>query len=238
MIDIHMHLLANVDDGAQSNDDSLSMCRLAEESGCTHVFATPHQFSAWPTLTRREIEQRAAALNASYSGNLEVLSGGEVHVTDQSVDDLLAQGSTATGLGGTRYTLLEFGANHTAHNAGEIIHELMVAGLSPIIAHPEFIPFLVETPELIDGWSGQGIQFQVTAMSVTGEFGSPAQKFAHSLIDRGTVHYVASDAHSPTWRPPGLEAAREVIERTWGREIATSLTRSNAQRIVEEARRA
>ena len=42
MIDIHSHILPEVDDGPKSWDDSVEMCRMAAADGITHMVATPH----------------------------------------------------------------------------------------------------------------------------------------------------------------------------------------------------
>ncbi len=234
MIDIHAHLLPGVDDGPQTMDDTVEMCRLAEKDGCTHIFATPHQYREWPMLDQQAIRTRSAAVAKAYP-RLTILPGAEIHVTDEAIDDLMSEaGITAAALGESHHVLLEFGAQHTSASAEEIIHELRIADWTPIVAHPEFVPFLVEEPELVGSWYQQGVKFQVTAMSLTGEFGVRPRRFTSFLLDNDWVHFVASDMHSPTWRPPGLSEAREALQSGWGNDRAEALTRRNALCILTE----
>ncbi len=232
MIDIHAHLLPGIDDGPAEMAEALEMCRLVEEDGCTHILATPHRYREWPSLDRNQIARRTSRLQQAYEGKLQVLPGAEVHMTESAVEELLSPGGSATPLGESQFVLLELADSLDLGRAEDLLHELRVAGWRPIVAHPEFVPALIDRPEIIGSWCDRGIRFQATAMSVTGSFGSSLRRRTARLIDKGWIHFVASDAHSATWRPPGLGAARAAIARTWGERAATELTETNATEII------
>jgi len=42
MIDLHSHILPDIDDGASTTEDSLAMARIAVDNGTTVIAATPH----------------------------------------------------------------------------------------------------------------------------------------------------------------------------------------------------
>jgi protein-tyrosine phosphatase len=117
--------------------------------------------------------------------------------------------------------------------ASALIHELVLAGWMPVVAHPEFIPFLAEDLDLMDELVVMGARAQATAMSVTGKFGRRIQANVREMIDRGLVHFVASDTHSSTWRPPGLSEAHDEITRRWGRAAADRLTSYLPAALIE-----
>lgn len=131
------------------------------------------------------------------------------------------------------WLLIEFGQLPPAQGAEAIVHELRMAGWRPIVAHPEFIPFLAEDSGLLGHLVRAGARAQITAMSITGEFGRRVQEVALHMIGSHLIHFVASDSHSPDWRPPGLGAARRVIARRWSDELADRLTAENPKAVIE-----
>ncbi len=225
MIDLHTHILPGIDDGAGTWDEAIEMCRLAAADGCTGVVATPHQRKAWPNEDTDRLRSLVDELQQRAGPKPKIWVGGEIHVGVDILDDL-----ERPGLGGlapladSRALLLEFGLSQPPMGASALIHELVLAEWQPVIAHPEFIPFLAEDLELMDELVVMGARAQATAMSVTGKFGRRIQASVRTMIDRGLIHFVASDAHSPTWRSPGLSEARDEISRRWGRAVADRLT--------------
>ncbi len=135
-------------------------------------------------------------------------------------------------LAGSNALLLEFFSTDTGLNPREIIHELVVAGLRPILAHPERIPWLTEDlgrlAELVD----LGAEVQLTGGSITGRFGSRIRRICKDLLDLDLVHFVASDAHNTTTRPPGLSEAYAAVARGWGHDVAHLLFIENPNTII------
>ena len=108
-------------------------------------------------------------------------------------------------LAGSRYLLLEFEPSGLGPDPVELVRELLAEGWLPIVAHPEVVPFFWESnDDLLAHLVEAGALFQVTAMSLTGEFGKGAKSRVWELLRAGCVQFVASDAHRPDWRPPGL----------------------------------
>jgi protein-tyrosine phosphatase len=171
-----------------------------------------------------------------------VLLGGEVHADREILSEVerLAVGTTSGGtilsLAGSRWLLIELdrwgshpgGRSETVH----LIHEITVAGWRPILAHPELIPWL--DLDLLAHLVRLGATAQVTAMSVTGDFGRRPMQDSHRMIEAGLVHFLASDAHDTRRRPPGLRRACLMIEGRWGDELARRLTVDNPRAVVED----
>jgi protein-tyrosine phosphatase len=163
-----------------------------------------------------------------------ILVGGEVHVDAELLAEVerLPGGGILT-LAGSRYLLLEFDTRGRGGEAIHLVHELAVAGWRPIVAHPEFIPWLAEDPELVERLVSLGARVQVTAMSVTGDFGRGPQADTHALIDAGLAHFVASDCHGVQRRPPGLRRAYQMIAGRWGADVAKRLVSDNPRAVVQ-----
>jgi protein-tyrosine phosphatase len=237
MIDLHCHILPGVDDGAQSFDEAIAMCHLAAADGCEAMVATPHQRRGeWWNADRERLAALADEIQDAVGAALRVHLGGEVHVDSELLSEVekLPDGSGILPLAGSRYLLIEFGPSGTPRKGIHLVHELGVAGWRPVIAHPEFIPWLAPHPELVARLISLGATAQVTAMSVTGDFGRRPQADAFALLDAGLVHFVASDAHGVRRRPPGLRRAYQTIAGRWGEETARRLTRDNPRAVLED----
>jgi protein-tyrosine phosphatase len=236
MIDLHCHILPGVDDGARSLGEAAEMCRLAAADGCEALVATPHQRRGpWWNGDRALLAGLARDLQDVLGPSPRVLLGGEIHVDPQLLSEVerLPEGGGILPLAGSRYLLIEFGSTGTEAEAVHLVHELIVSGWIPIVAHPEFIPWLAEDRRLLARLVSLGALTQVTAMSVTGDFGRRPQQDALDLIDAGLVHFVASDSHGPRRRPPGLSRAFRTITARWGAETARRLATDNPRAVVE-----
>ena len=110
---------------------------------------------------------------------------------------------------------------------------MLSRGIVPIITHPERNPILADQPDLIAKWIGLGCLVQVTAGSVTGRFGKRAHRSTQAMLKRNMVHFIATDAHNLTTRPPVLSEARETIAREFSSEVATALSESNPRATIE-----
>jgi len=237
MIDLHCHILPGVDDGAQSLEEAAAMCRLAAKDGCEAMVATPHQRRGeWWNADRESLAALADELQDAVGAGFRVYLGGEVHVDSGLLAEVekLPAGGGILPLAGSRYLLIELDSMGTPTEAIHLVHELSVAGWRPVIAHPEFVPWLAPDPELVARLVALGATTQVTAMSVTGDFGRRPQTDVFALLDAGLVHFIASDAHGVRRRPPGLERARRLVAGRWGEDLAQHLVSHNPGAVVAD----
>ena len=248
MIDLHCHILPGIDDGARTLEEAVEMCRAAAADGCTAMVATPHQRrGSWWNGDRARLAELRSAVAAALAQEapelrFEVLAGAEVHVDGQLLAEAEAlaafftpdAGEGIVPLAGSRYLLLEFGGGEPPEAAADLVHELVVAGWRPILAHPEHIPWMAGDLAAVERLVALGALCQVTAMSVTGEFGRRAQTDTLRLLDAGLAHFVASDSHGVKRRPPGLSRARRAIAARWGEELAARLCEENPRSVVED----
>jgi protein-tyrosine phosphatase len=234
MIDLHCHILPGVDDGAQSLEEAAAMCRLAAQDGCEAMVATPHQRRGeWWNCDREGLSALAGELQDAVGPGFRVYLGGEVHADSALLAEVeKLPGGGVLPLAGSRYLLIELDSQGTATEAIHLVHGLAVAGWFPILAHPKFIPWLAADLELVERLVALGATIQVTAMSVTGDFGRRPQNDVFSLLDAGLVHFVASDSHGVRRRPPGLKRACDLIAGRWGRDLARRLVDDNPRAVV------
>jgi protein-tyrosine phosphatase len=235
MIDIHAHLLHGVDDGPETLEEAVEMCRAGADDGIETIVVTPHQrHGFWPNTDRKALEVLFEELNGAVGGKPALALGAEIRVDSEILHDVdLLPGGSLLTLAGSKYLLLELGWDPRGPDPGHVVHELTVAGWQPILAHPERIPWLVDQPALISELVEKGALLQLTAGSVTGEFGRGPQECCSVLLDDDLAHFVASDAHDAHIRPPCLSEAFRAIAERWGEERSRRLTEANPRAVLE-----
>lgn len=236
LIDLHSHVLPGIDDGAASFAEAVDMCRAAAADGATAIVATPHlRHARWWNGERVEIEALFAETRRRLGGDIELYLGGEIAVHSESVDEIfeLPAGELLT-LAGSRYVLLELDWHGLGPDVFDVVHELKVRDLFPIIAHPERVSWLAGDPDLVEALVTRGAYIQITAMSLTGELGGGLRKLCEQWIEAEWVHFVASDAHGMRFRPPGLAAAYRQVAESFDDELAARLFVDHPTAVVED----
>ena len=231
MVDIHCHILPNVDDGSRSWEMTEEMCRIAADDGIQHIVATPHcnhQFG----FDRQRYEDMLGKLHEASGGRLEFSIGCDFHFSYENLTDAIEHPNRYT-INGTRYLLIEFSDYGIPPNAIEHLFLLTSRGMVPIITHPERNPLLTKRPERILDFIDAGALVQVTANSLTGFWGSHVKLMSEWLLTQGAVHVIASDAHDPTRRKPVLSEARWAVAKLVGEEVAEDLVVNNPQAIID-----
>ncbi|WP_088104330.1 tyrosine-protein phosphatase [Halalkalibacter urbisdiaboli] len=216
MIDIHSHILPNLDDGASSLEDALSMAKQAEEQGIYLMVATPHHQNGRYTNQKTDIEQEVKRFNTFLNEqgvNLNVAPGQEVRLYGDIIQDYEQQHILT--LNQSSYLLVELPSDHVPAYTSRILYDLQLAGVQPIIAHPERNREIIQHPDKLYELVKQGALAQLTASSITGRFGKAIKKFSEQLIEHQLVHIIASDTHNTTTRPNDLRAAFGTIEKTF-----------------------
>jgi protein-tyrosine phosphatase len=230
MIDIHCHPLPGVDDGARSIEEAAEMCRIAAQDGVTHLVATPHSNYSYtfdPGLNRQLVRE----LQEKVGPRPKLLLGCDFHLSYDNIQTCL-QDSRDFTINQTSYLLVELPDQFIPDHLSRVYYEIQVAGLKPIITHPERNPLLHRKPDLLLHWVSIGCLVQVTAQSYMGGFGSRAFKYAERFLDAGLVHFFASDAHGPKRRPPLLSPCYQKLVNEKGKEIADLLLQENPEAVI------
>ena len=221
MVEIHYHLLFGVDDGPKTLEDSLALAEASIKEGVTHIVATPHsnhEFIFDPRLNGEKL----AALNQRLSGRVTLGLGCDFHLSYENLEDIRRDRSKYT-INGKQYLLVEFSDASIPATATDILYQLQLTGIVPIITHPERNPILVHNPRRLTEWIRGGCLVQVTAASLTGRFGRRAKAMSSDLIQKNWVHFIASDAHSMEGRPPAMSEAYQVLAHDFGKDTAERL---------------
>lgn len=236
MVDIHSHVLWGMDDGARTPEESLSLLKLAELSGTTDIFATPHIIGEKFQPSWHSIEERTAELNqmAAAAGiNIHVYSGAEVEMNWNLLEFFTGPGGLFC-LANSRYVLVELPVTVIPEYADEFWYQLQLKGISPILAHAERYPVLAKHPEILLQWVKKGILVQSNTGSFVNKFGPHVQVLAEKLLTNNLVHFLGSDAHNMQNRNTDNSKALKRISELVGEEKTRELAVLNPQYILED----
>lgn len=197
MIDIHSHIIFDIDDGAKSIEESVMLCRQAMDNGFEQIVATPH------FVDYRNVESFVLERDSKLSLLSERLTEEQIDITLYAGAELfLSRAIFSAGdldeltINNSRYMLCEFPLDRFDVEDGlEEIDELIYRGYTPIVAHPERYYVVRRDFRLIEHLLERGAVFQVNADSLAGNIDSTAQKIAVDLVKSGAAKFIASDAH-------------------------------------------
>ena len=227
MIDLHCHILPDLDDGPATLDEAVEMCRLAAADGITTIVATPHY---WPGRFESSAEGRSsrmAALReriAREGVGITLLQAAELTISPE-LPSLLDRDPLLTINGTGRYFLMELPFHAEPPQWESFLLSLMLGGRLPVLAHPERSSWLRRKPEKLLAFVRAGGLVQITGGSLLGEEGKEAREFAAFLLRHNLVHAIASDAHAATERIPrlaeALKAACETVDQAYAEDLVT-----------------
>jgi len=228
MIDIHHHLLWGMDDGASNVETSVAMARIAAEEGISHVVCSPHANGTY-TYQPRVIAEKIADLQRLLDRNaiaVKLGHGCDFHMSYENIEEAKLNPAKYS-INGLGYILVELPDYGISPGLTEVFYQMQLAGLTPILTHPERNATLQSDQLRLVDWLRGGVLIQVTAGSVVGRMGRRAESVAHDLLANRWVHFLATDAHNITSRPPKMREAFELVAKKYGPDYAHLLCVSN-----------
>jgi protein-tyrosine phosphatase len=220
IVDIHSHIIPGIDDGSKSMEMTLEMLKNAEEEGTTEIIATPHYLLEYGEATIIDVKNHVKKINDILEHekiNVKIYSGQEVYFTEKIIDDYM-EGNIGS-LNDSRYMLIEFPMDKFDNNIFDILYELQVRDVVPIIAHPERYKPFKEKPSLINDFINEGYLFQVNAGSIEGKFGESVRKTADLFLKNHIYNFIGSDAHNIKNRNTGIKNAIDLLDDDINRGI-------------------
>lgn len=233
MIDIHSHILYGVDDGPKDLTESLELARLAVKEGIKTIIATPHHHNGRYNNRKQDIIDKVQHLNEQLQIEtipLTVLPGQEPRIYGELLDDY-KKGDILTLNDGQHFLFIELPSSHVPRYTEQLLYDIQLAGLTPIIVHPERNQEFMERPDLLYQLVKRGALTQITTGSLTGFFGKNIRKFTTQIIDANLTHFMASDAHHVNHRPFFFDEALDFLQKRYGTDIVYYFT-ENAQFLV------
>lgn len=235
MVDIHCHILPDVDDGAEGEKEAVQLLKSEYVNGVSDVILTPHYrpgiFETSEAVIERQFRKMERYVATRMKGKLNIYLGCEYHRDSHMIFDL-REGKRPT-LANSKYVLVEFSSIHGYSVIRKQIYDLVNAGYKPIIAHIERYGCIVNEPTAIKELIALGAELQITSGAVLGSDGWATKWFCRKLLKKQLVHYIASDAHNMNTRPVDLGKCAEFVEKKYGKSYAEKIFIDNPKKIIQ-----
>ena len=234
MIDIHNHIIPNLDDGAKDLNESLEMARIAVADGIQTIVATPHNRDVRDRHSLSIAMEHKNSLERSIKEEslpLKIVFGMENHLETDLIEQLII--GHALPIEETKYILLELPFDFYPYYTIKVIKEIQSMGFIPIIAHPERNTNIQNDIQVFEDIYKTGALMQITAESLEGYFGQKSYSSARLFLINGFVHFIGSDGHSSSGhRLPELSKGVVQAERLIGSDKARKLVVDNPKAML------
>ncbi|MBD5463096.1 MAG: hypothetical protein HDR24_08580 [Lachnospiraceae bacterium] len=233
-IDIHSHILPQIDDGAENFEMSMKMLHIAKENGICGIILTPHNkpmhHNASPGTIQNLIKKLEMELLHS-KVEIQLYAGNEIYYRSDILE-MLEEGKACT-MAGSSYVLMEFGPMDDFEHIRRGLYKVLSGGYRPIIAHIERYRNICAKEERVEELIEMGCYVQVNAGSIMGQYGLGTKNFAKRLLRERQVHFVATDAHDADKRKPDIGSCVRYISRKYGDAFARALVYENPVHVIK-----
>ena len=228
MIDIHCHILYGIDDGARTKQEAIDLLKQQKELGFNEIVLTPHYIEN--TEFEATIEKKEELIKElEEETDVKLYIGNEVYFSDKTIN-LLDKVST---LNNSKYLLIELPMSSKIKDLEEMIFDLTVNKIVPIIAHPERYSYVQDDIKYLDHLKELGVLFQVNYGSLIGKYGKKCEKTAKKLLKKNYISFMGTDIHRID-RPIDMEKALNVLKKVVKKqEIVDDLTNNNIKKVIE-----
>ena len=232
MIDMHSHILPNIDDGSKNIEQSLQLLKEASDAGFTDIVSTSHYLEGY---YEEDVEKRKELLNIlidSSNTNLKLHLGSEIYISEKIVE--LIRENKASTINNSRYVLFELPMNNNVLYLKDIIFTLIENDFIPIIAHPERYSFVQKNPSMLIELIQMGVLFQSNYGSILGYYGKEAEKTVKILLKSNLVHFLGSDNHRSNTIYADMNNILQELKKVIDDEKIQLLTEINPRKIVND----
>lgn len=237
MIDIHTHILPNIDDGSRSIEETFNLIKEAQNVGFEAIVSTSHYMEGYYETNTPE---REVWINAIYENlktkniHMNLYLGNEIYMSENMIS-LLEEGKAST-INNTSYVLFEMPLNAEPLNLYDIIYEMQQYKIVPILAHPERYTFIQKEPELVYDLIQKGVLMQANYGSIIGQYGEKAQIIVQKFYENNMIHLLGSDVHRQNTIYPKIPQILSKLNIIIGEEKLKELTTTNPKLVLQNKR--
>ena len=238
MIDIHSHIVFDVDDGPRNLADSRALLEESYRQGVRTIISTSHRRKGMFETPENKIAEHfklVQEIAKGISDDLTVLYGAEIYYTSDVLDKL--EKKIIPNLADTRYALIEFSMTTPYKEIHAALSNVLRLGITPVVAHIERYHCLENDEKKVRDLIDMGCYMQINSSSVLkpklfGDKYKFMKKRARFFLEKDLVHFVASDMHNLDDRPPYMEEAYQIISKKYGVAYAEQLFRKNQEILL------
>ena len=234
MIDIHSHIIPNVDDGARSVEETFNILKEAQEAGFTDVILTSHFLLNYYETNAQELifwKEKLQEVLKKQGTKINLHSGMEIYITNQ-MEELLENKKILT-LANSRYILIELPLATNVKYFDYVVYYLEAKGIKPIIAHPERYKCVQKDPDIVEEYIEKGCLIQCNYGSIVNLYGREAEKTIKTLLKKNQVHFLGSDVHRENGTYLIILDAIKKIRKIIGENKINELTTINPKKILQ-----
>ncbi len=238
MIDIHSHIVFDVDDGPKTIEDSRALLEESYRQGVRTIISTSHRRKGMFETPEAKIEEnfkQVQELAKEIADDLTILYGAEIYYTSDILDKL-EQGKIPR-LADSQYALIEFSMITPYKEIHTALSNVLRLGVTPVVAHIERYHCLENDEKKVRDLINMGCYTQINSSSVLkpklfGDTYKFMKKRAQFFLEKDLVHFVASDMHNLDLRPPYMQEAYQIISKKYGESHAEQLFRKNQELLL------
>ena len=233
-VDIHIHALSGVDDGARTDDEMYSMIDKSYHTGTRVICFTPHcapQYFGFNGEKVRESFRKVSDYCSKQYPDLRVYLGNELQYA-REFTSWIKSGECRT-LNGSGYLLIDFPLNEEKEAIVRGVYAVLSTGYHPILAHVERYTHFNKDIKTLCDLKSDGVLFQMDSQSLLGGFGFLVKRASRRILKEGLIDVISSDAHRVEGRTPDLSRAYAYVLNHYGESRAERLFASNALRILK-----
>lgn len=234
MVDIHTHILPNIDDGSRNKDESLMMIKEAYSNGFTSIICTSHYIVDAYNCSKEERQILIDDLQKSLIENnidVKLYNGAENYISMEL--DTLIKNNIAPTLNDSKYILFELPMDTKVLYVDEFIEKLKNMNLVPILAHPERYTYMQDNFDMYTKLINQGVLLQGNIASITGKYGSKAKKVIKKLLKANMISFLAADAHRANSIYSNMTVILKKLGKVISKEKIELLTTINPEHILK-----
>ena len=238
MIDIHSHIVFDVDDGPRDLADSRALLEESYRQGVRTIISTSHRRKGMFETPENKIAEHfklVQEIAKEISDDLTVFYGAEIYYTSDVLDKL--EKKIIPSLADTRYALIEFSMTTPYKEIHTALSNVLRLGITPVVAHIERYHCLENDEKKVRDLIDMGCYMQINSSSVLkpklfGDKYKFMKKRARFFLEKDLVHFVASDMHNLDDRLPYMEDAYQIISKKYGVAYAEQLFRKNQEILL------
>lgn len=234
MIDIHSHIIPNVDDGARSVEETFNILKEAQEAGFTDVILTSHFLLNYYETNAQELifwKEKLQEVLKKQGTKINLHSGMEIYITNQ-MEELLENKKILT-LANSGYMLIELPLATNVKYFDYVVYYLEAKGIKPIIAHPERYKCVQKDPDIVEEYIEKGCLIQCNYGSIVNLYGREAENTIKTLLKKNQVHFLGSDVHRENGTYLIILDAIKKIRKIIGENKINEITTINPKKILQ-----
>lgn len=235
MIDMHTHLLPEIDDGSQNIKETFDMIEEAYKAGFTQIITTSHYMEKEYEVTRVQRQMLIDAIQAKIDEKdmpIKLHNGAEIYIMPDLVKSV--DNGTIPTLAESRYVLFELPLNSNVIYTDTVIAKLIQNRYVPIIAHPERYQCVKQNPNIVRDWIDSGALLQSNYASIIGAYGDKSKKALKTLLQMDVISFLGTDCHRPNSIYSKMNEIKATYKKLIGEEKFELLSEINPRKIIND----